>query len=77
VWLTFTPLLGMSDTVGRFLLEDSPDRQLVIMTIDDVGHFSPEERAKIIASYPAHEREARTKASQRSVLAASPPWPRS
>lgn len=31
------------------------------MTIDDVGHYSSEERARIIASYPAHEREARTK----------------
>ena len=28
---------------------------------DDVGHFTAEEKAKIIASYPAHEREARTK----------------
>ena len=31
------------------------------MTIDDAEHYSPEERAKIIASYPPHEREARTK----------------
>ncbi|HVJ57426.1 MAG TPA: hypothetical protein VM574_06295, partial [Terrimicrobiaceae bacterium] len=26
VWVTFTPLLGMSETVRRFLLEPSPDR---------------------------------------------------
>lgn len=31
------------------------------MTIDDVDHYSAEEKARIIASYPAHEREARTK----------------
>jgi hypothetical protein len=31
------------------------------MTIDDVDHFTADEKAKIIASYPAHEREARTK----------------
>jgi hypothetical protein len=31
------------------------------MTIEDAEHYSPEERAAIIASYPAHEREARTK----------------
>ena len=61
VWVTFTPLLGMSETVRRFLLESSPDRSVTTMTIDDVGHFSAEEKAKIIASYPAHEREARTK----------------
>lgn len=31
------------------------------MTIDDAEHYTPEQRAAIIASYPAHEREARTK----------------
>lgn len=61
VWMTFTPLLGMSETVRRFLLEPSPDRSVTTMTIDDAEHYTPEERARIIASYPAHEREARTK----------------
>ena len=31
------------------------------MTIDDAEHYSPEQRKAIIDSYPAHEREARTK----------------
>lgn len=31
------------------------------MTIDDVDHYSAEEKARIVASYPAHEREARAK----------------
>lgn len=31
------------------------------MTIDDVEHYSAEEKARIIASYPAHEREARAR----------------
>jgi Terminase RNaseH-like domain len=31
------------------------------MTIDDVEHYTDEERARIIASYPPHELEARTK----------------
>jgi phage terminase large subunit-like protein len=61
VWITFTPLLGVSETVGRFLMEQSPDRHVTTMTIDDVEHYSAEEKAKIMASYPAHEREARTK----------------
>jgi phage terminase large subunit-like protein len=61
VWLTFTPLLGMSTVVKRFLLERSPDRHITNMTIDDVEHYSAEEKARIIASYPAHELEARTK----------------
>src|SRR5882724_6702599 len=61
VWLTFTPLLGMSEVVRRFLLEPSPDRSVTQMTIDDVTHYTAEERARIIASYPPHEREARIK----------------
>lgn len=61
ILMTFTPLLGMSTVVGRFLMEDSPDRIVTTMTIDDAEHYSPEERARIIASYPPHEREARTK----------------
>jgi phage terminase large subunit-like protein len=61
VLMTFTPLLGMSDVVRRFMLEESPDRRTVNMTIDDAEHYTPEERARIVASYPAHEREARAK----------------
>lgn len=61
VWLTFTPLLGMSDVVSRFLMEESKDRDVVQMTIDDAEHYSAEDRERIIASYPVHEREARTK----------------
>ncbi len=29
------------------------------MTIEDVGHYTEDEKKKIIAAYPAHEREAR------------------
>ncbi|GAA5785669.1 terminase large subunit domain-containing protein [Chitiniphilus shinanonensis] len=61
VIVTFTPLKGMSRVVARFLLEESQDRTVVNMTIDDAEHYTPEQRATIIASYPAHEREARTK----------------
>jgi phage terminase large subunit-like protein len=59
--VTFTPLKGMSSVVGRYLLEPSPDRAVISMTIDDALHYTDEDRARIIASYPAHEREARTK----------------
>ena len=61
VWMTFTPLLGVSEVVRRFILEKSPDRHVTSMTIDDAEHLTPELRAKIIASYPPHEVEARTK----------------
>ena len=36
-------------------------RFVVQMTIDDAEHYTPEQRAAIIASYPPHEREARIK----------------
>jgi phage terminase large subunit-like protein len=61
VYSTFTPLLGMSDVCRRFLLEPSPDRISINMTIDDAPHYSAEQREKIIAGYPPHEREARAK----------------
>jgi phage terminase large subunit-like protein len=61
---TFTPLLGMSNVVLRFVNPDMTDpgkeaRHITTMTIDDAEHYNAEERAKIIASYPEHEREAR------------------
>lgn len=64
--MTFTPLLGMSTVVARFIIPAADDigtqsRHVTSMTIDDAEHYTPEERAKIVASYPAHEREARSK----------------
>src|ERR1700679_4210705 len=61
VFVTFTPLLGMSDVVKRFLLDKVPGSSVTQMTIDDVAHYSPEQRAAIIASYPEYERDSRTK----------------
>lgn len=65
VMVTFTPLLGMSAVVMRFLQpsEDDlgqKDRAVIQMTIDDAEHYTPAERERIKASYPEHEREART-----------------
>lgn len=59
VWVTFTPLKGMSDVVRRFLVEKQAGTAVITMTIDDAEHYTPAQRAAIIASYPAHEREAR------------------
>jgi len=61
VFITATPLLGMSDVIRRFMLEPNDDRADINMTIEDAGHYTPEERERIIASYPEHEREARAK----------------
>jgi hypothetical protein len=38
-----------------------PDRAVIIASIDDAEHFTKEQKDQIIASYPAHEREARVK----------------
>lgn len=60
VYMTFTPLLGMSDVVRMFYPQpNTNDRIVVKMTIEDAEHISPEDRQRIINSYPAHEREAR------------------
>jgi phage terminase large subunit-like protein len=64
VYLCFTPLLGVSAVVQRFLSSGSavhPDRAVVCATIDDAPHFSESDKARIVASYAPHEREARTK----------------
>lgn len=57
--MSFTPLQGMSVIVKRFLMEKSEARSDTNMTIHDALHISAEERAVIVASFPAHERKAR------------------
>lgn len=60
--MSFTPLQGMSSVVLRFLGNDkTDDRADINMTIEDAEHIPAAERARIIASFPAHEREARAK----------------
>jgi Bacteriophage terminase large (ATPase) subunit and inactivated derivatives len=59
--LTFTPLQGMSDVVKRFLIDKVAGTHVTTMTIYDALHYTAEQREAIIASYPAHERDARSK----------------
>lgn len=61
VMLTFTPLKGMSDVVRRYLVDRMPGTHETCMALDDAEHYTPEQRAKILASYPAHERDARAR----------------
>lgn len=61
VYMTFTPLKGMSGVVKRYLIDQVPGTNVTTMAIDDAEHYTPEQRIAIITSYPAHEREARTK----------------
>ena len=59
VYITFTPLLGMSSVVLRFLKEKPPGTHVTKMTIYDALHYTDADRAAMIAAWPAHEREAR------------------
>jgi phage terminase large subunit-like protein len=59
--MSFTPLMGMSKVVMRFIPDPGPDRSDTNMTIEDAEHIPAAEREKIIASFPAHEREARAR----------------
>lgn len=56
---TFTPLLGMTDIVLKYLNEPSPDRSYVRMGLKDALHIPVEERERILAGYPERERMAR------------------
>jgi phage terminase large subunit-like protein len=60
-WMTFTPLQGPTEVVLRFLDEPSPYRGVIPMTIEDAEHISRDEKDRMIASWPAHEREARAR----------------
>jgi phage terminase large subunit-like protein len=59
MYITFTPLLGMSEVVLRFIKEKPPGSHVVQMTIHEALHYTKEQREAIIAGYPEHEREAR------------------
>lgn len=61
ILFTFTPLKGMTSVVKRYLIDQVSGTHVTNMTIDDVEHYTPEQREAIIASYPSHEREARAK----------------
>ena len=57
--MTFTPLLGMSDVVIRFMDEAAPNRVMVRMGLVDALHYTDKQRAALLADYPINERQAR------------------
>jgi len=62
IFLTMTPLLGISEVVSYFYPEPSNEyRALVMLEIEEVQHLTDEEKDAVIASYPEHEREARSR----------------
>lgn len=59
VYVTFTPLLGMTPLVCRYLEEADSDRWSVTMTMKDALHLTEAMREQILKQYPAHQRAAR------------------
>lgn len=62
--MTFTPLRGMTPLITDFFKssEEMPDDVKITMaTWDDVPHLDEKEKAKLLASIPEWQRDARTK----------------
>ena len=66
VFLTFTPLRGLTPLVLDFLPGGrTPDadnaRHVTMMSWDDAPHLTLEAKAELEAAYPPHQRASRTK----------------
>jgi phage terminase large subunit-like protein len=61
LFMTFTPLKGLSSVARRFFTETSPDRGMVRMELEDAPHIAPEKRQQIIDGYNEWERDARVR----------------
>lgn len=65
---SFTPLFGLSDVVlsfledGKFPIDNVVGYKYVTnITWDDVPHLTPKQKEELLATYPKHQRDARTK----------------
>lgn len=67
VMLTFTPLLGMSETVMQFLpggeIAERQDgsRAVIMATWDDAPHLTEQMKREMLDTYPPFQRDARSK----------------
>ncbi|MGF6643125.1 terminase large subunit domain-containing protein [Paraburkholderia sp. GAS82] len=61
VAMTFTPENGMTPLVSQFMEDRQPGQYLLNVTWDDAPHLSEEAKAQILAAYPPHQREMRSK----------------
>ena len=63
IWLTFTPLQGMSEVVKSFIEPEERSKKVkwfIQAGWKDAPHIPEEEQAVLLASYPVHELRART-----------------
>lgn len=62
VYLTFTPLKGVSETVQFLQLQENEGKlYIVTATWDDAPHLSDKDKEDMLSSYPPHQRDARSK----------------
>lgn len=67
IYLTFTPLKGLSDVVlsfmpgGKLPEEEMGTKKVIMATWDDVPHLSQNEKDALWASIPPYQRDARSK----------------
>lgn len=59
--LTFTPENGRTELVIKLLDDPAPSQFCMNAGWDDAPHLTAETRAGLLASYPAHQRDMRTK----------------
>jgi phage terminase large subunit-like protein len=62
VMITFTPLRGMSETI-QFLEKKAQDGKISLITAtwDDAPHLTEQAKEEMMAAFPPHQRDARTK----------------
>jgi len=67
VMLTFTPLEGLTETVLQFLPggeikeNRAGSKSLIMATWDDAPHLTSQQKEKLFAALPPHQREARSR----------------
>ena len=61
VVMTFTPEQGVTPVVHQFMHERKAGQYLLTATWDDAPHLTSEVKEQLLAQYPPHERELRSK----------------
>lgn len=61
VLMTFTPEHGVTPVVHQFMHERQPGQFLLQASWDDAPHLTEEVKQQLLAQYPPHERELRSK----------------
>jgi len=67
IMLTFTPLEGLTETVLQFLPggeikeNHNGSKSLIMATWDDAPHLTSQQKEKLFAALPPHQREARSR----------------